>query len=803
MREIKEKKFKILLVIMNLVVILKLVKNCFRIVDFNYALVGFSIILGVIIYLIFSILLNRVWKKVMFLFIFFLLSGVMIYIYSGASILEEIQNISSNINYIDIAVTNESSIDFQQFAHMFLLGIPLITAVLIGITEKIVFAPLFITGSMFIGFWYLIFYKMVIPNIPCFIALVVSNLGIIEFKRKNAEYIGREIKLNLKISQIVIIILCLSVIIPLMALILPQEYKGKNIEGIMSHLRNEFAGEDGKTDPVEQALKGSFSMRQSGYNDSSSVLGGSIRIDDSEVFKVKADKPCYLRGKAMDYYTGKSWVRLDENIAQVSKINRNANTSMEKINNNLLNNSIIKEVEHLTITPSENFKTTSYFTPNNSYNVTVDNEEENLYVNDTLSFFSNKGIVEPYDVAYLSYGDFDNYLEGIENDKYISIPEDEDYLLPMRSFGVSDYAYLEYLNSIIDKSQGPEMVNIKSTALNQFLGEYSKYLQLDAPIDEGVFSVVENILEDEANKKGKEIKELTNNDKALAIRNYLKENYKYVINVDDDNQYNDFVSNFVLKEKEGYCTYFASASVIMCRIAGVPARYSQGFKMSEDVDLEGNYVVTNEDAHAWAEILVNPQRNQWAIVDSASTPTAYEQSLIKESMEESTEVGKPTNPQNQGNKFNKNDPGYELDDSGNVKNNIFMEYLWAFITVGSICLFIFLLIGIYQIKRIRVIKSNSVIPLYNYYLIRLKTIGIIKDANLGDLEFVKTVKDSELQLKLNKLVNQVYDEFYGEITIAHTDRQEDISFIESYLKNQKKWHRYIKEKYFKYRLWRN
>lgn len=37
------------------------------------------------------------------------------------------------------------------------------------------------------------------------------------------------------------------------------------------------------------------------------------------------------------------------------------------------------------------------------------------------------------------------------------------------------------------------------------------------------------------------------------------------------------VSYFVLEAPEGYCVYFASAMAVMARIAGLPARYVEGY----------------------------------------------------------------------------------------------------------------------------------------------------------------------------------------------------------------------------------
>ena len=87
-------------------------------------------------------------------------------------------------------------------------------------------------------------------------------------------------------------------------------------------------------------------------------------------------------------------------------------------------------------------------------------------------------------------------------------------------------------------------------------------------------------------------------DRAAAIAEWLSENCAYVLDPVYPDAQRDFVSQFVLETREGYCSYFASAMAVMCRIAGVPARYVEGYAVPAG---EG-VVVTGENAHAWAEV---------------------------------------------------------------------------------------------------------------------------------------------------------------------------------------------------------
>ena len=89
-------------------------------------------------------------------------------------------------------------------------------------------------------------------------------------------------------------------------------------------------------------------------------------------------------------------------------------------------------------------------------------------------------------------------------------------------------------------------------------------------------------------------------DKAIALQNYLTRNYKYSFDVGEHPENIDFVTSFLLDTKKGYCTYFASAMTVLCRMAGLPARYVEGYLAEPNEN--GEALVTGLNAHAWTEV---------------------------------------------------------------------------------------------------------------------------------------------------------------------------------------------------------
>lgn len=89
-------------------------------------------------------------------------------------------------------------------------------------------------------------------------------------------------------------------------------------------------------------------------------------------------------------------------------------------------------------------------------------------------------------------------------------------------------------------------------------------------------------------------------EKAAAIQNWLRNNCRYTLDVSEHPENIDFVTMFLFQTRKGYCTYFASAMTVLCRMAGLPARYVEGYLAEPGAG--GEALVTGENAHAWTEV---------------------------------------------------------------------------------------------------------------------------------------------------------------------------------------------------------
>ncbi|MCL2741540.1 MAG: DUF3488 and transglutaminase-like domain-containing protein [Oscillospiraceae bacterium] len=110
---------------------------------------------------------------------------------------------------------------------------------------------------------------------------------------------------------------------------------------------------------------------------------------------------------------------------------------------------------------------------------------------------------------------------------------------------------------------------------------------------------------------------ITEYDMALSIERYLKRDmFTYSLKPGAVPQGADFVDYFLFQSREGYCSYFASAMVVMLRASGIPARYVEGYYTSGEPE-DGVYEVTNRTAHAWVEAYIEGMG--WTVFDP--TPT--------------------------------------------------------------------------------------------------------------------------------------------------------------------------------------
>ena len=93
----------------------------------------------------------------------------------------------------------------------------------------------------------------------------------------------------------------------------------------------------------------------------------------------------------------------------------------------------------------------------------------------------------------------------------------------------------------------------------------------------------------------------TRYDQAKAIESYLR-TYSYTLDLPPPPADRDVVDYFLFELKKGFCSYYASAMVVMARSVGVPARFASGYAQGTYDFEHGRWQVTELNAHSWVEV---------------------------------------------------------------------------------------------------------------------------------------------------------------------------------------------------------
>ena len=96
--------------------------------------------------------------------------------------------------------------------------------------------------------------------------------------------------------------------------------------------------------------------------------------------------------------------------------------------------------------------------------------------------------------------------------------------------------------------------------------------------------------------------EATPYDRAHAIEQYLRNTFPYTLDVPLPPANQDLVDYFLFDLRKGYCDYYASAMVVLARVAGLPARLAIGYATGTYVLNSNRFNITQADAHSWVEV---------------------------------------------------------------------------------------------------------------------------------------------------------------------------------------------------------
>ena len=288
------------------------------------------------------------------------------------------------------------------------------------------------------------------------------------------------------------------------------------------------------------------------YPMGSSKLGGEVSPSDTPVMTVKTDRKALLRAVARDEYTGRSW-RDTSSARRYLYVNPRW--------------SGLRDSVFLESLPPASVRNAS--TLMDQYAVTVQMQDA-----------STSTVFTPLFLRRLSaQGDMVAYFNEASE------------LFITRDLQRGDrYTVFAPLLEGGDSALGSLIQAAPKGADAYYRSALERYTALPDHIEQKVFDDLFNIV---ANAN-------TPYDRACAIMRHLQRYYRYSLEPETPPENQDFVTYFLYVGREGYCTYFASAMTVLCRMAGLPARYVEGFLANPAAD--GFAYVTGQNAHAWTEV---------------------------------------------------------------------------------------------------------------------------------------------------------------------------------------------------------
>jgi protein-glutamine gamma-glutamyltransferase len=99
------------------------------------------------------------------------------------------------------------------------------------------------------------------------------------------------------------------------------------------------------------------------------------------------------------------------------------------------------------------------------------------------------------------------------------------------------------------------------------------------------------------------LRSLTLDQKLATIADFFQDNFSYSSYISrehvDPTGARSPLAMFLENARSGHCEYFATATVLLLRAAGEPARYATGFAVTERSRQSNTYLVRERHAHAW------------------------------------------------------------------------------------------------------------------------------------------------------------------------------------------------------------
>ncbi len=426
-----------------------------------------------------------------------------------------------------------------------------------------------------------------VPNYAAFIALIICWTSVIALdvsipdRANNKPY--KRASAQCGLAAAIIMLICF------IAAILYVKISGferpESVDNFKSSVSN-YVENNTVSDVIEDitSLSAVRTANSGAINHGKLGKNGDISFKNKTVLQVtlpRSRKSTYLRGFVGEVYTGNSWISLP-NAKYKQLQNITENFQLDNLNVLLLDGKNLSYIDR-SLVPKYSFSVKN-----------VSASKDYLYMPYNLVSKS----VSSYDIQ-----NFNHFAGGLSTLNYVGqFYDPNDY-----------YGYKMILSTrwnVPSKTLAEDELLYRNFVNENYMTLPENFKAPDVVFNEQYYTFIS--AEDGNVGKSTVTAETIFSRKLYYIKKWLRDNCEYDLKAGKLPDGKDFVDYFLLESKRGSCSHFASSAVLLCRYAGIPARYVEGYIVT-DLDFSKSTTtgatetveITDARGHAWIEVYIN------------------------------------------------------------------------------------------------------------------------------------------------------------------------------------------------------
>ncbi len=347
------------------------------------------------------------------------------------------------------------------------------------------------------------------------------------------------------------------------------------------------------TQNIKWGNREGFGMAFTGFS-REGALGGDLREDAREIMRVQVRPSSmeylYLTGTVYDTFDGRGWSQTRQSDINTVFMDTAQTLYAVKAYDRHYRTDYLKEMK--VSIRYEDFSTGYVFAPlkvwdfeegDSGSGARKSGQEvslDDICGDGTLRWDGQKGYGTEYEIRYYRMNagqpQFDLFLEEAGKTEGVNEPVWAEIMRECEGYNGQTFTFQDredYRKTVYELYLGA--ADLGEEDLSEEVGNYLGEILEDAETDVEKLSALES---------------------ALSRLTYTLTPGELPESVKDAG---DFLDYFLLESRQGYCTYFATAFVLLARAEGIPARYVQGYCVP--IGEQGEAAVYSNMAHAWPE----------------------------------------------------------------------------------------------------------------------------------------------------------------------------------------------------------